>query len=317
VLDQGEFTTLPGEDINYCVRIPIPEKWRTRDLALGGWSWDLSYTHHHFMEYSPHPFPAAGSEPVPCNEYTWNPATSSYQHVPGATAGGKFSLVGSANNENSKIVFGGGEGKGYVMLDGRHGRYLAKNGHFRTSHHLINTTLEPITTRARFKVCVQDAAATPFLVNSLVCTTTAIDVPANASGFARATCTVPHDADIVLLASHAHEHLTRFTVQRYDGTQTLPEVLYESVDWDSPRIVNLDEPLHLKKGEGLTYTCEYRGPAVFADDTTRPEAEHCAVFTGYSFPDPRPGAVPPQLTGLATLPEQVSEAFPSLDVSPI
>jgi hypothetical protein len=121
----------------------------------------------------------------------------------------------------------------------------------------------------------------------------------------------------VLLASHAHAHLTRFTLQKYDGTRTLPDLLYESKEWDSPQIIGLDTPLHLKKGEGLTYTCNYNGPAVFSDTTEKADAEHCAVFTAYSYPPDRPNELPPQLTGLESQPGQVTEAFPSLSVSPI
>jgi hypothetical protein len=317
VIDEGEFTVPPGGDINYCVRVPMPAEWQTRDLAMGGWSWELANTHHFFMEYSPHPFPGQGTEPVACPSYKWNPATNAFDFVPDQKPEGVFSFIGSANSEGSKIAFGAGQGKGYVMFDKEHGRYLPMNGHFRTSHHLINLTDHPITTHAKFKVCIKEAATLPFLANSLVCTTTAINVAAGAQGKAVATCTAPYDLDVVLLGSHAHAHLTRFSLQRYDGTQTLPDVIYESKTWDAPEIINLKEPLHLKKGEGLTYTCEYNGPAVFSDTTEKAEAEHCAVFSAYSYPEPRPGVVPTQLTGLESTPGQVSEAFPSLSVSPI
>jgi hypothetical protein len=318
VVDEGEFTVQPGQDINYCVRVPIPPEWQTRDLALGVWAWDLANTHHFFMEYSPHPFPGQGTEPVACPSYKWNTATNAYDFVPDQKPEGTFSFIGSANSEDSKIIFGAGQGKGYVMFDKDHGRFMAQNGHFRTSHHLINLTDKPITTHAKFKVCIKDAANLPFVANSLVCTTTNINVPAGEQGKTVATCTAPYDLDVFLLASHAHAHLTRFTLQRYDGTKTLPDLIYESKNWDAPEIKNLDTPLHLKKGEGLTYTCEYNGPAVFSDTTEKAEAEHCAVFTAYSYPDPRPGVVPTQLTGLQSAPPQdIGVAFPSLSVSPI
>jgi hypothetical protein len=177
VIDEGEFTVQPGQDINYCVRVPMPPEFRTRDLALYGWGWNLESTHHFFMEYSPHPFPGPGTDPVPCPSYKWNDATRGYDFVPDQQPEGTFSFIGSANNESSKIIFGAGQGKGHVMLDDQHGRYMQENGHFRTSHHLINLSDQPITTHARFKVCVKDAKDTAFVATSLVCTTTAIDVP--------------------------------------------------------------------------------------------------------------------------------------------
>lgn len=317
VVDEGEFTVNPGEDLNFCVRIPMPEAWQGPDLALTGWAWSLARTHHFFMEYSPHPFPGPSTDPVPCADYVYDPATDSYAYSPGHPPTGTFSFIGSANNENSKIVFGAGTGNGYVQFDGQHGRYMPASGHFRTSHHLINTGDTPITTHAKFKVCVDETTTIPFLGTSLVCTTTAINVPVGTQGAVTATCTAPFDMDVFLLASHAHAHLTEFTMQFYDGAQTQPDIIYDSKAWDSPEIVNLDTPLHLAKGQGITYTCHYNGPAVFKDTTDDPAAEHCGLFTAYSYPDPRPGQVPPQLTGLETLPDQVTEAFPSLSVSPI
>lgn len=318
VLDEGEFTVQPGADINYCMRLPMPPEWQAKgDQGMWGFSWDLAATHHFFMEYSPHPFPGPGQDAVPCSEYAWNTATGVYDHVPGASPEGTFSFIGSANSEDSKFIFGAGEGSDYLVTDGRHGRYMVANGHFRTSHHLINLTDEPITTRAKFKVCAKPAGEFQNLLTGLTCTTTAIDVPEGQTGSVRATCTAPFDMDIVVLASHAHAHLTSFQMQVYDGQRTLPDVIYESTNWDSPEIRYLDEPIHLKAGMGITYTCNYLGPAQFRDATDVPQAEHCAAFLSYSYPDARPGVIPPQLTGLATAPDAVSAAFDSLGVSPI
>jgi hypothetical protein len=122
-----------------------------------------------------------------------------------------------------------------------------------------------------------------------------------------------------VLASHGHQHLTRFTVQVYDGRKTLDPIVYESTDWDSPQILALDEPIHLKRGMGLTYTCHYdgTGPVMFGDDGTAPNAEHCALYSGYSYPENRPNEIPPMLFSLAIAPDQVAAVGPSLPGSPI
>lgn len=300
VVDEGTWTVQPGENINYCVRMAIPEEYRDRELVITGWAWNMGTTHHFFMEHSPIAY--TKDFPEPCNP--------DGTQVP-------FSLLGSANGEGAKIVFGAGEGSGFALSDGRRGKFIPAGGHFRTSHHVTNFTTEPITVAAKYKVCVQDAAATEFPANTLVCNTAAISVPDGVEGSASGTCTAPFDMDVWLFASHAHSHLTKFTLQRYDGTRTLPEVLYESTDWDSPQITMLDEPLHLTQGEGLTYTCHYLGPARFDQEAAAPDAEHCAAFTSYSYPAGREFEVPPNLVGLQLFEGQVSPAGPSVPNSPI
>ena len=303
ILDEGSWELQPGEDVDYCARLPMPHEFRDRDLVITGWAWNLGTTHHYFMEYSPNPFPGSTMDPVPCNE---------------DGSQGTFSLLNSANTEGSKLVFGAGEGAGYMSTGGNHGRFIQADGHFRTSHHVINFTTEPITIEAKFKVCVKEASEVPHPISSLVCNTTAINVPEGVDGDAIGTCTAPFDMDIVVLSSHAHQHLNYFTLQKYDGNETLPEILYESTDWDSPDIIHLEEPLHLKKGEGITYTCNFKGPTVYRDDVSLPDADHCAAYMGYAYPaGERDYEVPPSLMSLALFPEQVAQSTPSIDGSPI
>lgn len=284
-IDEGHFTLPPGGDVNYCVRVAIPPEWRDSDLILRGWNWDLGDTHHYFMEHSPNPF--TSETPMPCN--------------PDGTQG-KFSLLGSANAEGSTIAFGAGSGQGFAMMREGYGKWLPKGGHWRTSHHVINFTEQPIDVTARFKVCMEKAEGFPHPLNTLVCTTTAINTPGT-HGYARATCMATEDIEIHLLASHGHQHMSRFTVQFYDGQETRPEIVMESNDWDSAGITTLEQPLKLAPGQGLTYTCHYEGtgPARFVDNADTPEGEHCAVFTAYSYPEHVLYEVPPRVYALSVL----------------
>jgi hypothetical protein len=302
-LELPPWTVQPGENTDYCMRLPMPDEWLGRDLALTGWSWNLSLTHHFFMEYSPMAFPGTTTDPIGCGI--------------GDDPRREFSFINSANAEGSRLAFGAGQGAGSWRASPGVGKYLPASGHFRTSHHVINTSTEPVTTYARFNVCLADAATIPYLANTLVCTSTAIDVPAGQIGTTTATCTAPFDMNIVLLASHAHAHLRRFTVHVYDGTRTLDELAYESTDWDSPQINNLDTPIRLKAGQGLTYTCEYQGEARFSSGAEEPWAEHCAVFSAYTYPEGREYEIPPPMVGLALQPNEVSTAIQSPEGSPI
>lgn len=61
----------------------------------------------------------------------------------------------------------------------------------------------------------------------------------------------------------------------------------------------LDEPLHLKEGQGITFTCE------FINDSDNPidfgfgvDSEMCASMNNYSYPAGQPCLTPP---GLSTI----------------
>ena len=53
------------------------------------------------------------------------------------------------------------------------------------------------------------------------------------------------------------------------------------------------------------------------DDATNPQAEHCAMFTGSSYPDDRPYEAPPSLFGLSLFNGAVNMVGDSIAGSPI
>src|SRR6185312_16720819 len=65
VVDEGTFTVPAGQEVVYCVRIPMPAAFQGRDLALTGWDSDVTAPmHHYFMFYDTKSTP--GTTPVPC-----------------------------------------------------------------------------------------------------------------------------------------------------------------------------------------------------------------------------------------------------------
>jgi hypothetical protein len=63
---------------------------------------------------------------------------------------------------------------------------------------------------------------------------------------------------MVVLGSHAHQHLERFEMRLYDGEEAAPDPFYVSTAWDSPAIIPLETPLSVPAGHGITFTCHYR-----------------------------------------------------------
>jgi hypothetical protein len=103
------------------------------------------------------------------------------------------------------------------------------------------------------------------------------------------TCLAPFDLDVVTLSSHAHQDLVKFETRMYDGTLTLPAVLY-TTDWESPVVAHPATTIHLKAGQGVTFTCH------FANATTSPigfgltaTSEMCAAMASYAHPATQTG----------------------------
>jgi len=279
-LDEGTFTVQPGQEVVYCVRIPMPAAFQGRDLALTGWDSDIAAPmHHYFMFYDT--TPTSGTVPVPCQ------GTS--PEVPAASASLSLFSMGV-------IIFVAGTGHDSYAGNQGYGAVLQSNGTFVTNHHVINATAEPLTVGATFKLQVVDAASIAHPTQPLSCQTLDITLPANTATDVTATCLAPYDLDIVSMSSHAHQDLVTFETRMYDGTQTQPTVLYTSSQWESPVVQQLATPLHLLQGQGLTFTCHYMnatGASIgWGLGATQ---EMCASMNAYAYPVDKPNQVPPAL----------------------
>ena len=111
-----------------------------------------------------------------------------------------------------------------------------------------------------------------------------------------ATCLAPYDLDVVTMSSHAHQDLMTFEQRFFDGTQTQPAVLYTSSVWDTPLVQQLTTPLHLKAGQGITFTCHYMNQtgAQIGFGLTA-DSEMCAAMDDYAYPADKTHEVPPML----------------------
>lgn len=280
MVDEGEFVVQPREEGIYCVRIPIPESWAGRDIALEGVDSDLpEFTHHFFMGYSPDPLDS--DVPVPCDGVAaWTP------------------VVGEGfGHADGKLLFGAGEGvySGSRFPEG-YGRLMTAGGHLLTSHHVLNFSDEPLTMHGRFNLRVREAADTPHLVNALNCLNRDVEIPPASEASITGTCIIPFDLDLMMLSSHAHQYLQRFEMRLVrDGVVDVDPV-YVSTDWDSPSLDYLEQPISLKEGDAIQFTCHYSNP------TDQPVEyglgvfnEMCASMNAYSLPASERFVQPPSL----------------------
>ncbi len=285
VIDEGTFTVGPNQEVVYCVRIPMPAAFEGRELALVGWDSDVSAPmHHYFMFYDPKP--ASGTTPTPC--------VGDNPEVPAASAGLNLFSMGT-------LLFVAGTGTDTYRSNAGYGAVLTSNGSFVTNHHVINATANPVTVGGKFTLKVTGAKDIPHPTQALSCQTIDISLPAQATTDVTATCLAPFDLDVVSMSSHAHQDLKTFETRMYDGTQTLPDVLYTSTDWESPVVKDLATPLHLKAGQGLTFTCHFdnaTGSTIGFGLTAT--SEMCATMAAYAYPVTETGKVPPMIGATVT-----------------
>jgi hypothetical protein len=285
VIDEGTFTVAPGQEVVYCVRIPMPTAFQGRDLALVGWDSVVpAPMHHYFMFYDP--TSTSGTTPVPCEGTT--------AEVPAASAGLNLFSMGS-------LLFVAGTGTDTYRSNSGYGSVLTSNGSFVTNHHVINATANPVTVGGKFTLKVTGASDIPHPTQALSCQTIDISLPAQTTTDVTATCLAPFDLDVVTLSSHSHQDLVTFETRMYDGTQTQPTVLYTSSQWESPVSQQLTTPLHLLKGQGLTFTCHFdnmTGATIGFGLTAT--TEMCAAMNAYAYPVTETNKVPPMLGATIT-----------------
>lgn len=272
-LDEGAFVVEPGEEGLYCMRLPIPPSYGEAPVFVRQIESRLPPgTHHFFMAYS--------SDHVAAAE--------------GCFPSGAFVSTAEADQHDGgggKLMFLSGEGEYSYALPTGYAFYLPTGvGHMVTSHHVLNATDAPRDMFGVFNVHTVGADEITHPINQLNCLLQDIWIAPHSESTVSATCTAPFDLDLVVLSSHAHQHLRRFEMLHGD------RVIYESSDWDSPDIVTLDEPLSLLAGEGLEFRCTFRNDGdewiVFG---TGDYGEMCAIMSQYAYPRVRPNDIPPSL----------------------
>ena len=192
-------------------------------------------------------------------------------------------------------------------LPERYGIFLDNtgDGSWVSNHHYLNLTSNPVAVDASFEFHVIDSVQYPLGRIFAGAGQSAISVPAMTVGTTTGTLIAPFDLEIVVVGSHMHEHGTKFEQFFFDGSKTYEIPFYTSTTWDSPR-VTVVAPIHLKKGQGITYRCTYNNfeahtlvhiPGGLLEGTKG--YEMCSVWDYYSYPLGLgyTGQLPPVLSG--------------------
>ncbi len=272
-LDEGDFTVASGEEGLYCMRLPVPPSYGDEPLFVTQIESRLPIgTHHFFMAYN----------------------QERIDDQVGCFPGGAYVSTAEAGQHDGgggKLMFLSGEGEYSYTLPAGYAFYLPSGaGHMVTSHHVLNTGEEAREMYGKFNVHTAPPAEIAHPINQLNCLLQDIWIAPHSESTVSGTCTAPFDLDLVVLASHAHQHLRRFEML------LAGELIYDSNDWDSPEIVTLPEPRRMAAGDGLEFRCTFRNAGdqwiVFG---TGDYGEMCAIMSQYAYPAERVNEVPPSL----------------------
>lgn len=303
-IDEGRFLLESGKEAVYCMRIPIPDRYGEEPLFIRAIDSRLSsFTHHYFMAYQAAPHiaeqrPCIGDEPL-----TYIGTGEGERADPHEGVSSKMIFIAAVGDDRYQLP------EGYALS------LKTSRGHFLTSHHVVNATESTQELYGVFNIYTAKREAVTHPINILNCLLNDVNVPPKSTAALSATCIAPFDLDLVVLGSHAHQHLTKFEMRMFDGEKTLEEPFYVSTKWDSPEIVPLAEPMPLRLGQGITFTCHYRNdgdlPVSFG---TGDYGEMCAVMSAYAYPKHRPNETPPSL---GTIIFDEGSRFPLFDTTDV
>jgi hypothetical protein len=155
--------------------------------------------------------------------------------------------------------------------------------------HMLNTTDGPVDAcmKAALNSIPQEQvtqeAGVLFFYNPFIA------VGANASAQARMACPITQDITLRTSVSHMHARGVGYRASWLDGAPFASDThevqkLYETTSWDSPSDTVWQDPLQLKAGSFIDYTCEYENTG--ANDVAQglDTSDEMCMFTGAYWP---------------------------------
>jgi hypothetical protein len=117
--------------------------------------------------------------------------------------------------------------------------------------HYINQTDQPLTANVHVALDTFAAKREYIEAHTFITFNTEIDVPAGAMGSAGGSCTVPDDAQFIMMSTHSHKYTTSARVT--DGGA----MVLETRDWAHATMTQWDAPYYSFASGKLDYRCDY------------------------------------------------------------
>ncbi len=246
----------PGEEVTYCYYTTLPT---TRNMGVKRWSSTMTPGSHHLILFFHNGNEADGTITRDCgfggsglNLPFWTYSAQTPTNEARLPTG-----IGMNVNAAQKV---------FVQM------------------HYLNSSDAPLMASVMIDGEAYAAAETYTPAAAFITYNTQINVPANSTGNAGGSCTVPADAKFFAMSTHAHQYATRTEVK--DGAS----MVFQSTDWEHPGAANWNaEPFYTFASGKLNYRCEYNntsGSPVRTGDSARTDEMCMAV--GYFFPATQP-----------------------------
>jgi hypothetical protein len=252
-IESPDITIEAGQEITYCyyTTIDIP-----RNMGVKKWSSVMTPGSHHLIVFFQNHDKADGTIDQNC----------------GGVGGGGISNLPvwtySAQTPTQEQAMPTGIGmqvnqgqKAYVQM------------------HYFNATDAPIQAHVVIDAEAYAAGETFTPAAAYVTYNTNINVPANSTGMAQGTCSVPAGTKFFTLSTHAHKHATLTRVS--DGS----DMVFESMNWEHPGAQRWeDNPFYTFASNSLTYRCEYTNDTnVAVREGDSAATDEMCMAVGYYF----------------------------------
>jgi hypothetical protein len=142
--------------------------------------------------------------------------------------------------------------------------------------HYINATQSDLSVTSEVDLEIGAAGSVTTPLAPLLFYNADLQVPVGLST-AAATCTMPQDLKVIMLAGHMHRQGTDFKLALATGGGS-PQQVYETTTWDSPQEKLFATPLDAPQGSAFTWTCSYNNPT---NATISQPDEMCATLGNF------------------------------------
>jgi hypothetical protein len=140
--------------------------------------------------------------------------------------------------------------------------------------HVLNATQRPLSGRTGIEVVRADPASVQHEAEMLYANNINLSIPPGTSTHT-GTCTLDADSTFFAVLGHMHISGTHFTTTIVPANGTPTTMLDESYNFDAQKLVRLDPPTVLKKGDVLQTSCTYQNQGLdtltFGESTTKNE----------------------------------------------
>ena len=148
--------------------------------------------------------------------------------------------------------------------------------------HYVNNGAAPITGEAYANLHTVDASQVQQVASTLFLSNTSIVLPPMQRTTQSRTFRFPTATRVLALSSHMHKLGEKFVIRIAGGARD-GEAVYESTEWEHPRMVGFSPALTLQSGEGLTSVVTYNNTTAATVTFGLTSEDEMGIIFGYTY----------------------------------